>query len=137
VTSFQSGIPLTVGGDNYLGCAGGCSNHADQNAPVTYPKTPNMWFSRWVFTQIAPGDMRWGTSHRSSVIGPGRNNWNISLFKNFAIGEKANFEFKAESFNTFNHSQFTAISTNINNDAGKITGAAESRALQLGAKLTF
>jgi hypothetical protein len=137
VTSFQSGIPLNVGGNGYLGCTGGCSNHADQNAPVTYPKQANMWFSTWVFSNVPKGEMRWGTSHRGSVIGPGRNNWNIALFKNFAIGEKANFEFKAESFNTFNHSQWTAVSTNINYDAGKITGAAESRALQLGAKLSF
>ena len=37
---------------------------------------------------------------------PGRNNWNMALFKAFQVKEKARFEFRAETFNTFNHTQF-------------------------------
>ena len=41
------------------------------------------------------------------MVGPGRNNWNMALFKAFQFNERARFEFRAETFNTFNHTQFS------------------------------
>jgi len=36
---------------------------------------------------------------------PGRLNLDFGLFKRFAINERAGFEFRAETFNLFNHTQ--------------------------------
>jgi hypothetical protein len=38
--------------------------------------------------------------------GPGLFNWSMALFKSFRISEHAQFEFRGETFNTFNHTEF-------------------------------
>ena len=69
---------------------------------------------------------------------PGRNNWNVALFKAFRFNERASFEFRAETFNTFNHTQFTGLSTSVTaTDFGQLNGAQNPRTFQLGAKLLF
>ena len=45
------------------------------------------------------------------IRGPGVNNWNTSLFKNFRIKERFNFQFRVEAYNTFNHTQFSGVDT--------------------------
>ncbi len=139
VTMFFAGTPLTINnpGSDILGYGGNTTNLVDKVSPVTYPKTRDAWFSTDSFAQVTT-PLTWGNSGRSSVIGPGRNNWNVALFKNFAITERAGFEFRAESFNTFNHTQFTTVESNFaSNNFGKITAAAPPRIFQLGARLTF
>ena len=37
---------------------------------------------------------------RNSLFGPGRTNWDMSLFKNFVIREEMRFEIRAEAFNS-------------------------------------
>ncbi|HEY1463289.1 MAG TPA: hypothetical protein VGF44_07720, partial [Terriglobales bacterium] len=82
----------------------------------------------------------------NAVIGPGRDDWNLSLFKSFVISESrgSRFEFRAESFNTWNHTQFKGdynnggISTNVGSgNFGQVTSAFDPREFQLGAKLIF
>jgi hypothetical protein len=34
---------------------------------------------------------------------PGFQNWNLALFKTFAINERTGFQFRAEAFNFINH----------------------------------
>jgi len=55
------------------------------------------------------------------------------------VKENARFEFRAETFNTFNHTQWTNPSTSITNPAvfGTISGTSAPRILQLGAKFLF
>ena len=81
---FESGTPLSIGGgpDN-LGFGGDTSNRANIVAPVTYPETRFQWFSTSSFAK--PGPLQWGSAARNDVVGPGRNNWNISMFKAFQI----------------------------------------------------
>jgi hypothetical protein len=87
---------------------------------------------------VKPGPLQWGTAARNDVVGPGRNNWNISLFKAFAFSERAKVEFRVESFNTFNHTQFTNPDTGVTDGSfGKISGTYEPRIFQFGAKLLF
>ena len=47
------------------------------------------------------------------IRGPGVNNWNTSLFKNFRIKERLNCQFRAEAYNTFNHTQYSAVDNAI------------------------
>jgi len=137
IYTLESGTPFSIGGgpDN-LGYGGGTSNRADIVAPITYPKTRFQWFSTSSFKQPAP--LLWGTSARNAVVGPGRNNWNMALFKAFQFHERAKFEFRAETFNTFNHTQFTNPSSGVtNSDFGQISGTNNPRTLQLGLKFLF
>jgi len=87
-----------------------------------------------------------GNEARYSFRGPGINNWDIALFKNFKIKERVQTQFRLETYNTFNHTQFSTLDTAAKFDAtgkqtntrfGQITAARNPRRLQLALKLTF
>ena len=84
-------------------------------------------------------NLGFGNSGKDAVVGPGRTNFTTSLYKTFAFGEAAHFEFRAESFNTFNHTQFNQLKdTNPqNNDFGFVSGAQDPRVFELGGKIVF
>jgi hypothetical protein len=137
IATFESGNPLSIGGgpDN-LGFGGGTSNRANIVSPVTYPKTRFEWFSTSSFAQ--PGPLQWGTAARNDVVGPGRNNWNIAMYKGFRFTERAQLQFRAETFNTFNHTQLTNPDTGVTDgNFGQITGTYQPRIWQFGMKLLF
>jgi hypothetical protein len=46
-------------------------------------------------TFVAPENEKYGNSAKKIVRGPGRNNWDMSLFKTFAIRETYNIQFRA------------------------------------------
>ncbi|MBV9036774.1 MAG: TonB-dependent receptor [Acidobacteriaceae bacterium] len=71
--------------------------------------------------------------------GPGMKNWDISLFKNFAITERFNAEFRAEALNAFNSPQFPNPNTKFGSSSfGTITNQVNfSRLLQLGVRFAF
>ena len=104
--------------------------------PVTYPETRFQWFSTSSFAK--PGPLQWGTAARNDVVGPGRNNWNIAMYKGFRFTERARLQFRAETFNTFNHTQFTNPSTTLTSgNFGQITGTYQPRIWQFGMKFLF
>jgi hypothetical protein len=47
-----------------------------------------------------------GNMGRNSLRGPGINNWDISILKDFKLTEAKSLEFQAGFFNAFNHVQF-------------------------------
>jgi hypothetical protein len=145
VSSMQTGIPLSVNSANdNLGFGGNTTNHADLNGLITYPKSFKNWFSPNSFSQPAP--LTWGTAHRNAVKGPGRQQWSLSLFKDFQFNERSGFEFRASAFNTWNHTQFTGVNTSVltgnasnpyNATAGQVNAIADPRVFQFGGKVYF
>jgi len=78
----------------------------------------------------------------SSVRQPGARDASMSLFKDFPLAkvrEGMRLQFRAESFNTFNHPHFGGPNTLVGNpNFGKITFTVSSpRELQLALKLYF
>ncbi len=71
--------------------------------------------------------------------GPGMKNWDSSIFKNFAVTERFNAEFRAEALNTFNSPQFANPNTRFENSAfGTISNQVNfSRLIQLGVRFAF
>jgi Carboxypeptidase regulatory-like domain/TonB dependent receptor len=72
-----------------------------------------------------------GDAGRNIIQGPGSQNWDISLFKIFPIGEQKRLEFRAEFFNAFNHydPEFdnpSSFNTNIATQHGLDETAAET-----------
>ena len=60
------------------------------------------------------------------------------MFKAFRFTERAKLEFRAETFNTFNHTQFTNPSATLTvGNFGQITGTYQPRIWQFGMKLLF
>jgi hypothetical protein len=137
IATFESGNPISIsGGPDNLGLGGTTGNRANVIAPISYPGTRFQWFSTSSFQK--PGPLQWGTAARNDVVGPGRNNWNIAMFKAFQFTEHARFEFRAETYNTFNKTQFTNPSTSVTAaNFGQITGTFQPRTFQFGAKLLF
>ena len=109
--------------------------------------TVNQWFDISIYSVPAPGT--WGNTPRSAVRGPGRDNWNLSLFKNFWFNQErgTNLQFRAEFFNVWNHTQWNGnqilnggqgISTNFGaGDFGQVKAAYDPRTVQLALKLSF
>jgi hypothetical protein len=157
IVTAESGAPLNlaINGHNVASIfpAGDLSNRPDVTGAISYPKTPVI--SNGVVTGIqwvdpaafsAPAAGTWGNLGFDALRGPGRDNWNLALFKNFVISESRGsaFQFRAESFNTWNHTQFGGSGQNggfSNNfgagNFGQVTSAFDPRVFQLGAKLIF
>jgi hypothetical protein len=104
---------------------------------VDRPKTVEQWFNTSCFAP--PAQFVFGNSGKSQVRGPGVINFDLSLFKKFAIDEKRAIEFRAEFFNALNNPHFNNPNTSQgNSNFGRITGTAlPPREIQLGLKLTF
>ena len=56
---------------------------------------------------------QFGNSGRNILRGPGINNLDLALFKNFTLAGTRKLQFRFESFNVFNHPQFSSVATNI------------------------
>ena len=90
---------------------------------------------------VAPGAGYFGNSGRAPLFGPGINNWDIGIQKQFPvpITEAALVEFRAEMFNAFNHAQF--LNPNANTGAGpnfgRVSATAPPRLVQLALKLDW
>jgi hypothetical protein len=112
------------------------TNRADVVGTPRLTKTIDQWFDTSAFRRPAAGFL--GTSGRSVLRAPGINNWDTGLFKNFAITEKVSFQFRFESFNAFNHTQWGVPVRDVADlNFGKITSARSARINQFGAKIVF
>jgi hypothetical protein len=147
ITRFWSGPPIdiTINGNpgNFVG--GGVRLDVVGTVLVSDPRPGGQWFNRDAFVRPADGTV--GSLGRNAFRGPGINNWDISLFKNFNFSESVRLQLRLESFNTFNHVQPAGVSTVLsapnagdspdNNGAGNITSYRNPRNVQLGVKLYF
>jgi hypothetical protein len=81
-----------------------------------------------------------GTTARNPYHGPGINNTNAIIAKNFSLGANRSryLQIRMESDNVFNHTQFGNPSGNYTSGLfGQITGAANARQTQLATKVVF
>jgi hypothetical protein len=55
------------------------------------------------------------------IRGPGLQNWDMSLFKNVSIRERARIQLRLEAYNAFNHAEWGSVNTSaMFNASGKI-----------------
>jgi hypothetical protein len=145
VTFVQSGVPQSINynGADTLGLGGGTANRPNKVAGITYPKTRLAWFNKASFAApLAPWNggtnQGWGNAGKDQIILPGLFNFNMALFKTFSFTESLKFQFRLETFNTFNHTEFNGIDNGFNDgNFGQVTSAYDPRVLQLGGKLSF
>jgi hypothetical protein len=96
-----------------------------------------------IFQTPAPGNA--GDLGRNTFSGPGYAEWNPSLVKVFKFTERVSLDFRAESFNVLNHTNFklpgaspsTFGSIRSGSSFGLAGGNFNPRNLQLGLKLKF
>jgi hypothetical protein len=85
-----------------------------------------------------------GSEGRNTFVGPSFFDADMSLFKNFHITERTSLQFRFETFNTLNHTNFElpgALSSTHNRITSPVFGQAaaafDPRQLQFGLKLNF
>ena len=80
-----------------------------------------------------------GNSGRDQLEVPGLNDWDMGLMKPTKVSERFSLQFRAETFNTWNHAQFSTPSTSyVPATFGRISSLLITpRQIQLGLKLMF
>jgi hypothetical protein len=138
IVNMTSGLPINpqlTGAQSSNGLPN-ATNRPDRVSKVSYPHKAGEWFNTSAFASPTVG--AWGNAGFNSLRGPGRDNWNLSLFKSFAFGEERRLELRAESFNLWNHTEFDQVSNALgSSNFGQVTSAYDPRVFQFGAKLYF
>jgi hypothetical protein len=140
IVTIESGLPLNVTisgpqGGNGLPSA---QNRPDKTGSLVAPHTKDKWMTNSAFALPTSG--AWGNLGYDAIDGPGRDNWNLSLFKNFVFSEArgSQFELRLETFNTFNHPQISSVPTGFgSSNFGQPNGFFPGRIVQLGGKISF
>jgi hypothetical protein len=159
ITVAQTGLPFSVtNGANFGDNAGVANGTGTGSRPdlVGNPRsgfTPNqdpseagpLFYNPNAFA--IPTGLTFGNVGRNTLNLPGRLNFNFSAFKRFAINEKTGFEFRWESFNIFNHTQFNSIDNSLPTPATTgtfagtsfmhLTGTHDPRRMQFGLRFYF
>ena len=155
ITSVQTGIPFTVGlaidnantgtiqRANYVpGC---------QLKPSGFQQNRTHWYNPACF--VVPPPYTFGDTQRNAYRGPRYTDSDIAMFKSFGLGEQRSFEFRVETFNTFNNTHFSppggsptgafaSIGGTVTNNVAtptfmEILSAAPARQIQLAGRITF
>jgi len=149
----MSGLSTGIGGGMRCNASGTQSGQSTVTDPTFGPTV--QWFNVGAFTQPAldqlyadgqPG--MFGSLGRNTVIGPGRNNWDLSLFKNFSVTERVGMQFRFKTFNTWNHTQWRGVRTGCSDSVdpgescaqgsfGQVSSAWSPRIIQMGLRVTF
>jgi hypothetical protein len=135
ITSFASGAPGNVGYNiqNVSTLNQQITGVQDVSPRVKMTCEPNLgpgsnrsmyqWINTGCISPAAVGS--WGMDSSLNYIrGPGTNNWDTSLFKNFRYtsSESRYIQLRLETYNTLNHTQFSGFnSTATFNAGGQIT----------------
>ena len=141
ILSLHSGLPYTVVSDTAILNNGGYNNERANlvGNPNSGAGTIAQWFNVSAFADPAP--YTYGNSKPNAWVTDWGRNLDLSLFRQFHIGEARYFEFRAEAYNVFNSTIFGYPNSNIDNvNAGQVTSAAPAtlpRQLQMGLKFYF
>jgi hypothetical protein len=134
----QSGAPFTINiaSDQANVGAGPAQRPNVSGDPNNAPHTPQQWFDTATFS--LPALYSFGNAPRNGVIGPGLEEFDVSLQKDIVLREPLRVQFRAEAYNLLNHPNFNipnriAFTPNF----GSISSAQDSRQLQFALKLLF
>ncbi|HKT23837.1 MAG TPA: TonB-dependent receptor [Terriglobales bacterium] len=136
IVSWHTGFPLALYGSDTTGTGSPGARPNCNDALLSYPKTTDktglLWFNPGFVTPTAPGQFG-NCPAQGPVIGPGYIDADISLQKNFPIGEVRRFQFRADLLNAFNHPNFA----HPNMSTGVINATQDARQIQLALKFYF
>jgi hypothetical protein len=144
IFTVQSGNPVDVTTGLYSLTGTESNTRPDLiSNPNDFPHDPSMWFNTAAFSDNFVG--RFGNAGRNVVIGPGTQDFDFALLKNFPIfAESRYLQFRAEVFNIFNHPNFdNPVADEASPDFGKILSAgvqdprSSSRQIQLAMRFVF
>jgi len=138
ITTFQVGLPFTPQLGRDLAGIGYSTRQRPvmSGDPELDNPTVGQWFNTSVFSAPEIGTL--APTGRNTMRLPGTNNWDLTLAKDFRMGETTNLNVRVEAYNAFNHTQFSGLGSNFNAASfGSVTSAADPRTLQVGLRLSF
>ncbi len=146
ITTYQTGFPIriTSSSDNELMNSFDFElpGEPDQIAPFSWQRPQsngNYYFNNTSIFSEAGVFGRIGTAPRTICCGPGISQTDISFVKNIPLNERSHFEFRAELFNVFNHTQFFNPDGNSTDGSqfGQVTQVKDPRLAQFALKFYF
>lgn len=79
-----------------------------------------------------------GDSETHTLENPGYQDYDLSAYKTWKLGEQPSLSFRADFFNVFNRVNFQSISTyDLSNNFGDVSGAYPAREIQLSLRFAF
>ena len=104
--------------------------------PYIRNKKTHVWTNPAAFVPNAAGTF--GTTRYNAMIAPAYIDFDSTLMKSFRITERQRFDFRAEFFNVFNHTNFMApVVTRSSGAFGSIQASNPARIIQLAGKYSF
>jgi hypothetical protein len=151
VSTFASGIPYDVGLSTTDGADITGGGDGARTMLIGQPKidrgsrTFDQFFNTAAFGRPPQG--YFGNAPIMPVRGPGINNFDVTLMKQFRLwSESSHLQFRSEFYNAFNHSQFFSMDTGatfdpdgkqVNSTFGQINAGRSARVIQLSLRITF
>jgi hypothetical protein len=141
ILGAYSGTPFTITASGASLNAPGNTQTADQVKPQVEIRGAvgpgELWFDTSAFAPVTK--VRFGNTGRNILRGPGAFRLDASLFRQFALSERFNLQFRAEAFNLPNTPQFNNPGNSITSaNFGMITSAKPAeRQLRFGLRLGF
>jgi len=132
----NAGVGNGVGTGSYPDLVGNPRANVPPPSQVTGSNYAGYFYNPAAFA--VPTGLTFGNVGRNYLRNPNRTNVDMGLFKHFPIKESVSFEFRAEAFNVFNHTEFGGPSGSLGGSGFLEIGSAHlARVLQLGAKILF
>jgi hypothetical protein len=147
VTTFKAGIPIGVFGNDYNSFGGNPRPDVIGDVHVAHPNY-HEWFNTGAFKFADYGTFGTAPRYFSNLRGPRYQDWDTVMEKNLDLGEGMRFQFRFETYNTFNHPNFYApgagatawqgcdpnASSTCGSSFGKITQTFAPRSIQWAGK---
>jgi hypothetical protein len=146
ITTYQTGFPIriTSSSDNELMNSDDFELPGEPNqiAPFQWQRPQangNYYFNNSSIFSNSGIFGTVGNAPRTICCGPGISETDFSAIKNIPVNERTHFEFRAELFNVFNHTQFYNPDGNITDGSqfGRVTQVKDPRLAQFALKLYF
>jgi hypothetical protein len=94
------------------------------------------WFNTRAFA--APAPFTFGNLGRNVLRSDSVQRFDLSVFRNIPINERAFAQLRFEGYNVFNTVTYNAPTSEFTNvNFGRVLGSAASRSLQIGARVYF
>jgi hypothetical protein len=151
IARFTTGLPVTLLNNNDTSLLGTIPNGINNNGVDTpewignslhintNPRNGVAVFDAGQFSLPALGTM--GNARRRFFSGPGMENLDATVSREFSLGDSRAFEFRAEAFNVFNHAQFFGPATVEGNMSsgtfGQAVSAMPPRLMQIAMRVRF
>jgi len=140
VTMLSRGLPMVITGPNNTRLPGVGAAAIRLRDPVLPDdqRTIDRYFDTTAFLPAPTYSMGNDSRTQPKLRIPGLKTFDLNLSRSQPIGERMNIQFRTELFNAFNTPQFGAPQGSVTaTNFGAITGASNSRVIQLGLRLSF